>query len=332
MAAPAVRRGAVISASRRRRPIEPPGWQHRHSAGALGVRAREERLGRGVVDGSRGAVISASPPTPPGPPASIDAGRTRGADNSASRPAAAHTYAAMECMKDRYAGAGAAARGCNVRGDGRPVPSAWEALYSAPRRRHRPKNAQVGRAAPEALITAPHRRRPATPRTRGALLASTGGAPRWRTCARECQVGRRRGKITGQIYTCQWRRFGCRQLVMSWRRDLPPLTAPTTYPADTLPSQSSTPSCFTLRTTSSTSPPDLPYANRRCHGAPYPAPALYTRPRAPVDGALLRLRALRPRPARQAVRPRLTTRAADCDARPTWARLPTARYRRARQR
>ena len=188
--------------------------------------------------------------------------------------------------------------------------------------RDRPKNAQVGRAAPEAPIAA------AAPSPRAHV------APCWRAPVTHLAGARVRGsvkravgggKITGQIYTCQWRRFSC-------RRDLPPLTAPTTSPADTLPSQSSTPSCFTLRTTSSTSPPDLPYANRRCHGAPYPAPALYTRPRAPVDGALLRLRALRPRPARQAVRPRLMTRAADCDARPTWARLTTARYRRAHQR
>ena len=158
-------------------------------------------------------------------------------------------------------------------GDERPVPSAWEALYSAPRRRHRPKNAPVGRAAPEALTTAPRRRRPAIPRTRVALLSSTS--------ARERQVGRRRGEITGQIYTCQWRRFGCRQLVMSWHRDLPPLAAPTSYPADTLPSQSSTPSRSPSGPPLAPRPPDLLYASHRYHGAPDLAPAPYIRPHAP---------------------------------------------------
>ena len=82
---------------------------------ALSVHSHEERWVRGGADGARGAVISASPSTPPSPPAPIGAGRTRGADYSASWPAAAHVYAATECLKDRYAGAGAAARGCKVR-------------------------------------------------------------------------------------------------------------------------------------------------------------------------------------------------------------------------
>ena len=141
----------------------------------------------------------------------------------------------------------------------------------------------MGRAAPEALNPAPRRRRPATPRTRVTLLAGTGGEPRWCTCARGVTSWQSAGRnFKGQIDTCRWRRFDCRQLGMGRRRGLPPLTAPADFPANTtlIPRVTNLPLLPACLSVQSRAPRPLSLLRTTTPRAPNLVPAHSLRPRA----------------------------------------------------